>query len=98
MGKIHQFQTALTITRTLGVDITGNTEILLKYIKPSQATGEWTATSSDLLTGVLNYTPADATILDEYGNWIIWGKVTFADSTVAESEATELYIYKAGQL
>lgn len=100
MGKIHVGQTALDIIRTLGVDITGNSEILLKFLKPSLKAGEWTATSSgtDLLTGILTYSIATVDDLDEYGTWIIWGKVTFADGTIAESEATTLFVHKAGQL
>jgi len=100
MGKIHVGQTALDIKRTLGVDITGNGEILLKYLKPSLKAGQWTATSSgaDLLTGVLTFSPSTITHLDEYGSWTIWGKVTFGDGTIAESEATTMMVHKAGQL
>ena len=98
MGKIHTFQTALDITRTVGVDITGATETLLKYKKPSLAEGQWTATIDDAATGKVKYTVADNTVIDEYGTWIVWAKITFADSTVAESEATKMFVYKAGQL
>ena len=100
MGKIHVGQTALDIVRTLGVDITGNTEILLKFLKPSLKEGQWTATSTgaDLLTGILTFSPTLASDLDEYGSWTVWGKVTFADTTTAESEATTLFVHKAGQL
>lgn len=99
MGKIHVGQTALDIKRTLGVDITGNTEILLKFLKPSLKEGQWTATSTgaDLLTGILTYKIASVDDLDEYGSWTVWGKVTFADTTTAESEATTLFVHKPGQ-
>lgn len=100
MGKIHVGQTALDIKRTLGVDITGNSEILLKYLKPSLKAGQWTATSTgvDLLTGILTFSPSVITDLDEYGSWTVWGKVTFVDGTIAESEATTMMVHKAGQL
>lgn len=99
MGKIHVGQTALDIIRTLNVDITGNTEILLKFLKPSLKAGQWIATStgSDLLTGILTFRPTLETDIDEYGSWTVWGKVTFADGTVAESEATTMFVHKPGQ-
>ena len=98
MGKIHVGQTAVDITRVLGVDITGATEVLLKYFKPSLKAAQWTATVDDAPTGTITFSPTVTTDLDEYGWWIIWGKVTFADGTIAESEATRLFIWKAGQL
>jgi hypothetical protein len=98
MGKIHQFQTAVTITRVLGVDITGATETLLKFKKPSLTEGQFTAVVDDATTGKISFTPTSAADLDEYGRWIIWGKVTFSDGSVAESEATTTMIWKAGQL
>lgn len=100
MGQIHVGQTALDIVRILGVDITGNTEILLKFIKPSLVEGQWTATSSgaDLLTGTLTFSPTLITDIDEYGTWRVWGKVTFSDGTIAESDTTIMFVHKAGQL
>lgn len=98
MGKIHQGQTAVDITRTIGVDITGNLDVKMKYIKPSLKEGEWTPTSIVLLTGAVTFSPTAVTDLDEYGWWTIWVKVTFADGSIAESEATQLFIYKAGQI
>lgn len=98
MGKVHVGQTALDITRILGVDITGATETLLKFIKPSLKEGQWTAVVDDPLTGQITFSPTLTTDLDEYGVWRIWGKVTFSDGTIAESEATTLMIWKSGQL
>lgn len=98
MGNIHVGQTALDITRTLGVDITGATETLLKFIKPSLVEGQWIATVDDALTGQITFSPTLITDLNEYGNWRVWGKITFSDGTIAESDTTTMFVHKAGQL
>lgn len=98
MGKIHVGQTALQIIRTLGVDITGATSVKLKYKKPSQKEGEWTATIDDAPTGQISYTVASADIIDEYGHWTVWAWVTLASGKVVAGEATRMTVYKEGDL
>ena len=98
MSRVHVNQTALQIIRTLGVDITGATSVKLKYIKPSQEAGEWTASVDDAATGQISYTVPDAQTIDQYGTWKIWGWVQFANGTVAAGEATILHVYQEGEI
>ncbi|MBL4593765.1 MAG: hypothetical protein JKX68_08130, partial [Flavobacteriales bacterium] len=55
MGRVHVGQTALDIVRIVGTDITGATPVLIKYIKPSLETGQFTATITNATTGEITY-------------------------------------------
>lgn len=98
MGRVHVNQSALKITRILGTDITGATSVKLKYKKPSLEAGEWTAVIDDAATGTISYTIPDTTTIDQYGNWIIWGWVTFSTGKIAQGEASRMVVYKEGEL
>ena len=95
--KIYVGQTKVYFEATVSQDVTAGT-CLIKYIKPSGATGSWSATIITAATGVIRYTvPAGATtILDEAGTWTFWGHVTFADTRVADGEPYTKKVYVAG--
>lgn len=95
MGKVYVGQTKLTITVTVSQDITAGT-CLVKYRKPSGGTGSWAGTISNATTGVFYYTVASTAILDEAGEWVVWGHVTFSDTKVAAGEPQTMKVYVEG--
>ena len=95
MGKVYVGQTAVTITATVSQDVTGAT-CLIKYKKPDFTTGSFAATIITAATGVISYTVANITDLDQGGRWYFWGYVTFTDGTVAAGEPYVRTIYTEG--
>ena len=98
MGKIFVRQTKLSIVRTLGIDITGGTSPLIKYIKPSGETGEFVATITDASIGELTYAITSITDLDQYGVWIFWGHITDSGGKVIVGEPSRLVVFIEGEL
>ena len=98
MGKIHVGQTALSFVVTVSQDITGATSTLIKYIKPSGATGSFTATITNASTGEITYEDFTATDIFEYHNWIVWAHITFSDGKKAAGEAVQIKVFKEGEL
>ncbi len=95
MGKIYVHQTALSVKLTVGVDITGATPVV-KYRKPSGATGEWSATIVDAANGVIKYNIQNEGDIDETGTWAFWAEVTFAGGEWAPGEAIKVRVYPEG--
>ena len=98
MGKIHVGQTALSFVVTVSQDITGATSTLIKYIKPSGATGSFAASITDASTGEITYAVVDSDDIDAYHNWTFWANITFSDGKVAAGEASKIKVFKEGEL
>ena len=98
MGQIFVNQTNLDIEVTVQQDITGATETLIKFIKPSDKEGQFVATILDPLIGKIKYSIVDATDIDEYGEWIFWGFITFADGKKAAGEPFQLKVFEEGEI
>lgn len=98
MGRIHVGQTALSFVATVSQDITGADPVLIKYIKPSGTTGSFTATITDALTGEITYVVENVSDVSEYNNWILWAHITFASGKVAAGKATQIKVFKEGEL
>lgn len=96
MGKIYLNQSSLRIQLTTLVDITGATETLIKYKKPSGTTGEWTATVEAVGDGIIYY-DLTGDELDEIGTWTFWAYVTFADTREAPGEPVKIIVYSEGE-
>jgi len=97
MGKIFKGQTKLQIKLTVEQDITGATQTLIRYKKPSGARGEWSATPADPATGLLEFEPASSATLDECGQWIIWAYVVFSDGRTAAGEPVTMQVNGEGR-
>ena len=95
MGKIYQNQTALTLILDTGVTLTGATSVLIKYEKPSGATGSWTGTISSSSAQWIEY-EVQANDLDEAGDWVFWAYLTDGDSNVAPGNAVTVTVYAEG--
>lgn len=96
MGKIYIYQTALDIEATLGCDITGASALLIKYQKPNGDTGSFAATSTDDENGVIEYQVSSEDDIDQAGEWVFWGHVTFADGSYAAGEPYSMTVYREG--
>ena len=96
MGKVYVGQTALTITLTTGEDATDAT-CKIKYKKPNGDTGAWDATIVTAATGVIRYSVASSTIIDQAGEWTVWAYITFNDATVAAGEPLKFTVYNEGE-
>ena len=80
---------------TVGVPIAGAT-CKIKYVKPSGVTGQWNATISDAVNGVIYYDIASNLILNEYGKWKGWAYVTFSSGNSAPGRPFILTIKREG--
>ena len=97
MEMIFKGQTALNITVTVGVDITGAV-CAVKYRKPDGTTGSLPATISNAESGIIVATPENSGVLDQAGRWAFWGYITFSDGGEAAGIPEELIIYEEGRL
>ena len=96
MGKVYEFQTALTIRLTTGVNITGATA-KMGYTKPSGVTGKWDAEIVDAVNGIIKYDMNLAEPKIETGLWLVWADITFATGLWAPGEPFEIYVYEVGK-
>jgi len=96
MGKIYLNQSSLRIQLTTNVDITGATVTQIKYKKPSDATGSWTAQVEAVGDGIIYY-DLTGTELDETGTWVLWAYVTFADARSAPGEPVNVIVHTEGE-
>jgi hypothetical protein len=96
MGKVYLNQSSLRIHLTTNVDITGASVTQIKYKKPSDTTGNWTATVDDATVGSMYY-DLTGTELDEVGTWILWAYVTFSDARSAPGEPVNMIVHTEGE-
>ncbi len=97
MGKIFVGQTALKFEVLTYTDLTGATAQFIKYKKPDESTGSFTATITDAKGGILEYTVTAVEELDQAGEWTLWGHATFP-SGVVPGEAVKLEIFNEGEV
>jgi hypothetical protein len=91
--KIYKNQTKLRITLETDLTSLSGCTVKIKYRKPSQATGQWTAAASG---STIYYDIASTSDLDQTGVWTLWSHVTWGDGTVAEGEPVLMNVYESG--
>lgn len=96
MSKIFVGQSSLRIQLTTSVDITSANSLKIKYKKPDNTEGEWTATEHTASTGIIYYDLTLATDLDVAGTWTFWAYVEFSDGRVAPGESFKQVISEEG--
>ena len=98
MARVHVGQTELDIVRSVGVDITSATPVLIKFIKPNLESGEFPGTISNATTGEITYSVQNTTDIDQYGNWKVWAHAVLSDGDIIAGTSTRLVVYKEGEL
>lgn len=95
MSKIYLDQTALRLTLTAEVDITGAITTQIKYRKSDGTTGVWDATVETASDGTIyhDFTEGD---LDVLGTWTAWTYVVFSDGRYADGEPIKFRVYNPG--
>ena len=96
MATIFVSQSKLRIQLIAGVDITGATELLIKFRKPDNSLSEWAAISANDANGTIYYDLTDGE-LDQSGDWSFWSYVTFSDSRFAPGEVVIINIKIEGE-
>ena len=96
-NKIYVGQTALIIRVTTGIDLSTASAVQIKYKKPDGTTGAWTGTVYNETRGIISYTIASASDLDQEGDWIAWAYVTFTGGTVAPGNIFKFHVYTEGE-
>ena len=94
MSYIYKDQSSLQIRLDTKVDLSGATSLLIKYEKPSGATGQWTATQYGATTSIF-YNLSDGE-LNETGCWHFWSHVTFSDGRSAPGRMVAQKVYMEG--
>ena len=95
MWRIFKGQSALRITLETFIDLEGIENAVIRYRKPSGASGEFTAAVGDPVKGVIFHECIEGDI-DVSGWWAFWAFVTFADGRTAAGQAPKVYIWKEG--
>ena len=98
MGKIFEGQSALRIECRCSVDITGALATLIKYTKPSGASGSFVATVQDALQGIIYYDVVTTSEIDEDGVWLMWSHVTFSDGRIAQGIPIKVCVNAEGEI
>jgi len=96
MGKIFKGQSALRITVRTFCDLEDAFTAVIKYRKPSNKTGEFSAVVGDTAKGVIFHEISGGE-LDISGWWRFWAFVTFADGRTAAGEAVRVFIWNEGK-
>ena len=94
MGKVFVGQTKLTIRLETGSLLVDVDVALIKYKKPNNVEGNWTATVSgkDIF-----YDIATINDLDINGVWEFYAHITYVNSTIIMGEVSKLQIFKEGE-
>ena len=85
----------LKILLTVGQDVTGSTDMQIRYTKPNGTTGSWSASSTDTTGGKIAVSTTDGT-LDSTGSWRFWSWVHFSDGKEYPGEVVDQKIIAEG--
>ena len=86
------------ITVNVDKDITGYSTALIKYIKPNKTTGQFTATVTSAVNGVLSYPIQSASNIDIAGDWVFWAHITYSNGKIGIGEPFIVTAKNQGQL
>lgn len=96
MAKIHVGQTAIRLEFIIDVDITGYTNVEIRYEKPNTLRGAFTAGIIDVEAGKVYYDVESTGDLDDQGQWKFWVHVEFLDGTELDSDTVVTEIFQPG--
>lgn len=87
--------TTLELTIAAGIDITGASSTVIRFIKPTGTTGTWAATVDDAAEGTISY-DITAAELDSAGSWTVWAVITFATGVIWKTAGRQFSVYAEG--
>ena len=96
MGRIFKGQSALRIVLRTFTDLEDIISAVIKYQKPDNKTGEFSAAVSDAAAGTIFHECIEGEI-DVSGWWVFWAFITFGDGRTAAGEAAKVYVWKEGR-
>lgn len=97
LNACYKNQSNLRIRVSFNKDITGALVKQIKYLKPSGATGAWTATVENATTGIIYYDITSTATIDEVGTWRIWPFIQFASGREAPGFPVDLIVLNQGE-
>lgn len=97
MSKIFINQTKLVIRLDLSASITGYDACVIKYTKPNGVKGEFVASVENEEAGIISYIVQSENDIDQSGQWVFWGYVTFLDGKAIAGESTRVIVFRQGQ-
>jgi hypothetical protein len=95
MGKIFKGQSALRIILQTFCDLEGIVSAVIKFRKPDDSCGEFSAAVTDETKGIIFHEVVEGE-LDLSGWWCLWASVTFADGRTAVGETAKVFVYNEG--
>ena len=70
---------------------------VIKYLKPSGASGSWSATVATTTSAtVMFYDVQASTSTAQDGFWTVWARATFSDGSIGIGEPVRLTVYVEG--
>ena len=94
--RIYLNQSALTLKLDTKIDLTSATNVWMKYIKPSGATGTWSATiDSPATAGIISHVVA-AGELNELCEWTRWAYIEIGGTKYAPGDAVTFEDFAEG--
>lgn len=97
MSKIYKNQTDLKIVVMTNKNLSGYSDVRLKYKDPSGADGYFPVEIENPINGMVSYSTPLNTPLDKEGNWTFWIYATSPSGFVSIGEPFKLTVNNEGQ-
>lgn len=100
-NRIYKDQTAVKLTLITSIDFDTYTVTAqsIEYKKPDGTSGSWTAskTPGGASDGRIFVDFDDSIKFDQKGKWVLWAKLTFADTRIAYGNPYHYYVYEESE-
>ena len=93
MAKLYLNKGGLRVTQDTGIDLTTIAAQVMKYRKPDDTEGEWSATVTESTKIYHDFVDNE---LDQIGKWARWAHVTFSDGRTQAGNAVYFVVYEEG--
>ncbi|MDR0908732.1 MAG: hypothetical protein LBM77_03100 [Spirochaetaceae bacterium] len=97
MRKIFKGQSALRLIVKTYTDLTGISDVCIRYLKPDKRKGSFSAVVSDTQNGII-YHDFQKCELNQSGWWVFWADVEFGDGRKAAGEPVKIFVWEEGRI
>lgn len=97
MSKIYKNQTDLKIVVMTNKDLSGYSDVRLKYKDPDGIDGFFAVVIDSPIGGIVSYSTPLNTPLDKEGNWTFWVYATSPSGFVSVGDPFKLTVNTEGQ-